>query len=257
MDTPSPLTGARPDAPAVTCVLLTTHPKRAAYLPDALRSYRAQTLPSRELVIVNDGEVALASNAPDVRVVNLPPVPPHAARWTLGEKRNVGVRAARGEWLATWDDDDLSMPERLTEQLRYALSHGADYLVGDRTHVADADLDVQGSCYRGAAKPVMATALIRRTFAVAAGGYAPKDYMEDAELMARIHLVCRGTVLTMPDADWYVMRRHGGNITGEFGESTDQWVACALRDPVRAATQAKVRALRDGPGAEDVVASDG
>jgi glycosyltransferase involved in cell wall biosynthesis len=239
-------------APRVTCVLLTSHPRRAAFLPDALRSYRAQTWPHRELVVVNDGPAPLTSTAPDVRVVNLPAQHPEGRRWTLGEKRNVGVRAATGAWLATWDDDDVSMPERLEAQVRHALATGADYVLGDRTHVADEDLDVQGACYRGSALPVMATALIRRDAAVAAGGYPAKDYCEDAELLERIRLLHRGHVVTMPRVDWYVMRRHGANITGEFGESADAWIGCALRDPVRVETQRRVEALRAGPGAEDV-----
>lgn len=241
-----------PAAPLVTCVLLTTHPRRAAFLPDALRSYRAQTYAPRELVVVNDGAVELAPNAPDVRVVNLPAEHPSGRRWTIGEKRNVGLRFARGAWVATWDDDDVSLPERLEAEVRYALATGADYVLGDRTHVADADLDVQGSCYRGTARPVMPTALIRRTAAVAAGGYPVKDYCEDFELLARIQFCHRGQVVTMPGAKWYVMRRHGTNVTEGFGETADAWIGCALRDPVRAETQRRVNELRAGPGGEDV-----
>lgn len=86
--------------------MLTTHPRRARYLPDALKSYRQQTHADRELVIVNDGE-PLTSHASDIRVVNLPS---RGSRWTIGEKRNVGVREARGERIATWDDPPLGQP---------------------------------------------------------------------------------------------------------------------------------------------------
>jgi glycosyltransferase involved in cell wall biosynthesis len=235
-----------PDAPLVSCILLTTHPKRAAFVPDALRSFRAQTHPGCELVVVNDGPVPLVARAPDVQVVNLPA---RDRRWTLGEKRNAGVRLARGRWVATWDDDDISLPGRIAAQIEAAERLGAQYVLGDRTHVADADMSVQGSCFRGASLPVMSTALIERAAIVAAGGYPVKDYMEDAELLERIRLLVRARVEVIP-ADWYVMRRHGDNVTLAFGESTDGWVQCALRDPRREAAQAAVDAIRRGPGAE-------
>lgn len=234
--------------PLVSCILLTTHPKRAAFVPDALRAFEAQTHTAKELVVVNDGPGTLSSGDPRVRVVNLPQSPDGARRWTLGEKRNVGVRFARGEWVATWDDDDISLPHRIATQVEAAQRLGAQYVIGDRTHVADAEMHVQGSCYRGFARPVMSTALISRAAIVAAGGYPVKDYMEDAELLERIRLVVRGRVEVIP-ADWYVMRRHGDNVTLGFGESTDAWVQCALRDPQREAAQAAVRAIQQGPGA--------
>lgn len=237
------------DAPRVSCILLTTHPKRAAFLPDALRAFEAQVYPAKELIVVNDGPSPLASSDSRVRVVNLPESPDGVRRWTLGEKRNVGVRAARGQWVATWDDDDISLPHRIAAQVEAAQRMGAHYVLGDRTHVADEAMHVQGSCYRGPSRPVMSTALIERAAIVAAGGYPVKDYMEDAELLERIRLVSRGRVEVIP-ADWYVMRRHGDNVTLGFGESTDAWVQCALRDPQREAAQAAVHAVQRGPGAE-------
>ncbi|MFO0610653.1 MAG: glycosyltransferase family A protein [Polyangiales bacterium] len=174
-------------APLVTCVCLTTHPRRAAYLPDALRSYRQQTYARRELVVINDG-APLASNRADVRVVNLPP---RGAPWTIGEKRNVGVRAARGEYLATWDDDDVSLPARLAEEVTAAEATAADVIRADGMYIADAGLSLAGRCQRGTKRPVMASALVRRDAAVRAGGYPAANYLEDAAMIERIRLVAR------------------------------------------------------------------
>lgn len=238
-----------PAPPLVSCVLLTTHPRRAAFLPDALRSYRQQAYAARELIVVNDG-APLASAAPDVRVVNLPR---RARPWTIGEKRNVGIREARGEYLATWDDDDVSLPERLAEQVAAALAWRADVVRADGMYVADASMNLAGRCQRSAGAPVMPSALIRREAAVRAGGYPVADYLEDAELIERIALLGRGHVATMPDARWYVLRRHGSNVTLDAGESADSYVQCALRDGAAAGAAARaIEALRQGPGAEDV-----
>lgn len=234
--------------PLVSCVCLTTHPRRAAFLGDALVSYRAQTYPARELLVVNDGE-PLRSRAEDVRVVNLPD---RGARWTVGEKRNVGVRLARGEYLATWDDDDVSLPERLAEQVARAEQWGAAAVLADRMAVADARLRLHGNCYRGALRATMASAMLRRSAVVAAGGYPTADYMEDVEVLERVRLVCRRPVGIMRGADWYVLRRHGGNVTLDYRETDDEYTACALRDPATVEAQARLDALLRGPGREDV-----
>lgn len=231
--------------------MLTTHPRRAAFLADALRSYRQQTYAARELVIVNDG-APLAPRTRDVRVVNLPQRP--HGRWTIGEKRNAGVLVARGEYLATWDDDDVSFPERLADQVAFARATGADHVTADRAHIADEELRVQGQCDRGRMRPVQSSALIRRAAILAAGGYAAADYREDAEILMRLRLVARGFnhTVTMRDCAWYVIRRHSANVTLMFGERGADYIACALRDPAREATQRRIDALRAGPGAEDI-----
>lgn len=234
-------------ADLVSCILLTTHPKRAAFLPDAVASYRAQTHAPRELVVVNDGPVALGSDSADIVVVNLPS---RDRPWTIGEKRNVGVRFANGEWLATWDDDDISLPHRLAAQLRHAHEAGADYVLADRMHVADENMRVYGSCFRSEIKPSMPSALIRREAIVRAGGYPAKSYMEDGEILERVRLLARGRISVLPDADFYVMRRHGSNITNSFGESNEAYELCALNDPKRDEAQLAVDRVRENSNNE-------
>jgi len=236
------------EGPLVTCVCLTTHPRRAAYLPDALRAYRQQTYPARDLVIVNDG-APLASNVRDVRVVNLPR---RAAPWTIGEKRNVGIRAARGEYLATWDDDDVSLPRRLEESVAAALAWGADVVRADGMFIADASLSLAGRCQRSTGAPVMPSALVRRDAAVRAGGYPAANYLEDAALIERIRHVSRGRVETMRGCRWYILRRHTSNVTLDAGERADEYFACAAGDREVRDAAAALDALRRGPGAADV-----
>lgn len=233
----------------VTCVCLTTHPKRAGYLPDALRSYRQQTHPTRELVVVNDG-APLVSRAADVRVYNLPPHP-EGRRWTIGEKRNVGVRAARGAWLATWDDDDVSFPERLSAQLAFAAETGADYVLADGMYTADADLALYGDCAQPSGV-CHSTALARRDAVVAAGGYDVADYLEDAGMMFRVQHLVRGSVAVMRGARWYVRRQHASNVTLDHGETGEQYAACGLRNPDTRRAADVLASVRRGPGAEDV-----
>jgi O-antigen biosynthesis protein len=110
-----------PAPPLVSCVMATYN--RRAFIPLALETYRAQTWPHRELIVVDDGEDAvepLLRDLPDVRYVRVD------HRISLGEKRNRGCAAARGEIIALWDDDDWYAPARIERQLTPILRGDAD-----------------------------------------------------------------------------------------------------------------------------------
>jgi glycosyltransferase involved in cell wall biosynthesis len=77
--------------------------------------------PSQELVldqVVIDGRLR-----PDfqIRIVNLPYRLP-----SLGDKFNMLVAMARGDLLVPWEDDDISLPERLVQAF-YMMRDGIDY----------------------------------------------------------------------------------------------------------------------------------
>ena len=225
----------------VSCICLTTHPKRVKFLPDAISSYRAQEYPNKELVIINDGDPLPRIDG--ALVINLPK---RENRWTIGEKRNAGVRMARGEFIATWDDDDISLPNRLSEQVAYAAANDGDYVMADRMHISDENMKIIGDCTRKSVtvKPVMPSALIRRSMIVRAGGYEALDYLEDMNILEKIRLLHRGNILVIPNSNFYVMRRHGNNVTLGFGESTDEYAMCGMRGKYEIEAQRKVDAIR-------------
>lgn len=100
------------DRPEVSVVVPTYGD--AGFLPDALWSVAAQTVPSIEVVIVDSsGEDALATLANErawIRYVRSPPSGVAAAR-------NAGVEAAAGEYVAFLDADDYWYPRKLERQL--------------------------------------------------------------------------------------------------------------------------------------------
>ena len=101
--------------PVVSAVIPTVG--RPARVVAAVRSALAQTLREIEVVVVADGPDAETAAAlrelgdERVRVVELP------ERRGPGAARNAGVGAARGEWVAFLDDDDLWEPRKLELQL--------------------------------------------------------------------------------------------------------------------------------------------
>jgi glycosyltransferase involved in cell wall biosynthesis len=88
-------------------VVLTTR-ERPRFLSVALACYRHQTYPSRELIVVDDGE-AYRADAREVeaaggRLIRMP------AGTALGTKLNRGIEEARGAWCQKMDDDDWYGP---------------------------------------------------------------------------------------------------------------------------------------------------
>lgn len=97
----------------ITCVCVTHG--RPYFLNEAAESFLRQERDGfdAELLIYSDcPEQELVCDLPDVRVVNLSePVP------DLSSKFNMAVREARGELVAWWEDDDISLPSRLRHSL--------------------------------------------------------------------------------------------------------------------------------------------
>jgi hypothetical protein len=147
------------------------------------------------------------------------------------------------------------LPNRLSEQVAFAEEHDADYVLSNKFHAADMDMNVMGVCDRGMPKAVMASALIRRCILDRAGGYSASDYREDVEMLERVRYLCRGKILTMDDCDWYVLRRHENNVTLAFGERGDAYLDCGLRGPNEKAAAEAVERLRLSSGKFDLVPS--
>ncbi len=112
--------------PLVSVVMPTYN--SGAYLDEALRSVRGQTLHDLEVIVVDDGSdddssaIAGRHAAEDDRIRIL-----RRAHEGLSAARNAGVDAARAPWIALLDADDIAMPRRLERQLAYleAMPHVA------------------------------------------------------------------------------------------------------------------------------------
>lgn len=98
-------------------------PSRLEPLEEAVESFLRQEYPNKELVIINDSPgQSVVYEHPEVIVINSP------ERFvTLGDKLNAAVRASSGDYLCRFDDDDISLPFRLSRQVR-RLQEGFDYL---------------------------------------------------------------------------------------------------------------------------------
>jgi len=94
----------------VSC--LTATYGRYAVLCEAVSCFAEQDYPEKELIILNNHEVPLVCDLPNVTVINEP------GHKTLGDCRNRLLELATGDYVRTWDDDDL--------YLSWAISQGVE-----------------------------------------------------------------------------------------------------------------------------------
>jgi UDP:flavonoid glycosyltransferase YjiC (YdhE family) len=111
--------------PTVSCLMVTRGWARPARW--AIDAFREQSYPNRELVIVTtnrDGDLApWVESLHDPRIRFLEPLPTGTP---LGVQRNAAVDGAKGEFVCTWDDDDLYGVDRLAACMTAIGTTGAD-----------------------------------------------------------------------------------------------------------------------------------
>ena len=99
--------------PSISVVIPTYN--SSLVLTEAIASVRAQNWENLELIVVDDGssdqtpQVLDSLEADDLRCIRQENAGPAAAR-------NVGIAAARGDWIAFLDADDLWLPGKLRTQ---------------------------------------------------------------------------------------------------------------------------------------------
>jgi glycosyltransferase involved in cell wall biosynthesis len=119
--------------PEVSVVIPTRN--RLSHLNRALRSVLTQEDVDLEAIVVDDGSTdetaAMLDAMSDPRVRAIRRRPPHGPALA----RNAGVDAARGEWLAFLDDDDLWAPRKLRAQLDAARRARAGFAYSGVVHL--------------------------------------------------------------------------------------------------------------------------
>lgn len=100
-------------SPLISVIIATYN--RASFLREAVDSVLCQTFPDFELIVVDDGSQdntreVLVSYGSLIRTL-------FQANAGLSAARNRGINAARGEWIAFLDSDDVWLPEKLATQM--------------------------------------------------------------------------------------------------------------------------------------------
>lgn len=222
-------------------VIIPTY-NRAAYLPEALASVRAQTFKDYEIVVVDDGSTdstadLLAGDA-DVRYIACE----HAG---VAAARNRGVAEAQGEFIAFIDSDDLWLPEKLERQVSYLDAHPDAQLVFceyknyfDNPNLADEP--AAAALLQVHIQEYLASALIRASVFDAAGCFQEGLAIgEDTEWTQRLQVLKVDLTHKLPEV-LYRRRIHGANcmLTYGLGErpSRAEVLAASIRNARRRGT---------------------
>lgn len=202
--------------------------KIAPFVGETLDSVFAQTFSDYEVIVVNDGspdtedfERALAPYLRRVRYLK-------QENGGAGAAHNHGLRAARGEFVAFLDGDDLWLPRYLEEQLKFIRGGGFDLVYTDALLFGDSPL--AGKTYMETAPsrgPVTFLSLIRNDCNVITSGVVARRRpvieaglfdeslrnAQDFELWVR--LAKRGARLAYQRKVLVRYRYHEGSLSGD------------------------------------------
>ena len=207
------------------------------FLAEAIDSILAQTLTDFEFIIVDDGSEdnspaiirSYADNDSRIRVIQLPE--------NVGEAgaRNAGLAAARGEFYAAMDSDDVSLPDRLRKQAKLLQASPEIGAVGVHCRVADENMRPRYDRHPPerhalivlnhfvglqSAPFVHASLMMRRSLVLAEGGYDVSiNYGSDCDLMTR--LLGRTMFANIPER-LYLHRRRPGQKTSHDNPKRNQ-----------------------------------
>jgi len=210
-------------APLVSVVLNTYN--RADLVPQSINSVLSQDYPNFEVIVVDDGstdntrEVIEEQFGDRVRYI-------HQENAGLAAGRNTGIKAARGEYIAFQDDDDLWLPGKLSRQVA-ALEAKRDctFVYGVAMEMTPDGCEtgnVYGNSMRGTSgdnfeamlrhHPILGpTLLVRRAWFERAGLFDPDlRTAEDTDLFLRLTLREKGVYLREP---LVLVRQHPGRKT--------------------------------------------
>lgn len=119
------------------------------FLEETLKHALYQSYSNLEIIIVNDGSSDSTKQILDrirddrVKVIHL------EENQGAAKALNLGIREARGEWVAIQDADDNSYPTRIEEQVKYIQEHPQLVGVGTLIKCISGDADIPDSVYEG------------------------------------------------------------------------------------------------------------
>ncbi len=168
--------------PLISCLCCTFN--RPILLGESIKCFLDQDYDNKELIVINDQEGASLRMSPlpdNIQIYN------HPKRFnSLGEKRNYLKSLAHGEYLCTWDDDDLYSPFRLSESVYFMETYHEPDIIKPQ----DAFISFDNTNYQVATNRFHSQAVIRKSY-MDKTQYPLKSIGEDAvfEKAANIKLI--------------------------------------------------------------------
>lgn len=233
----SATSGVKREDPLVTAIIPAYNAE--AFVVEAIDSALSQTHRPLEVVVVNDGSTdqtprLLEGYGDQIQVV-------HQANAGLASARNAGAQAARGDWLAFLDADDLWLPEKIERQVALTspdvgLIYTDRYNWGDRGDLPEVhgamqaypEGDIFVALLLGGNFLTASSAMIRRGAFQELGGFSTEvPSVEDYDLWLRFAASGQVRVVREPLVRY---RFHGENMSRQH-----KAMAVARRHAIRRA----------------------
>ena len=172
---------------------------RQEWVPRAIRCFQDQTYVHRELLILDNGDSIQDLIPPygRIRYVRM------AGDHKIGNLRNYCCQMARGEFIAHWDDDDWSHPNRLQAQI--GSLQGLDVTVFSSMYFHGPGKEVK--LYTAPAGHGLGTSLFYRRSWWEQNKFSPQHIGEDAVFMQR----SAGNIVFSARTDLMVASTHPNN----------------------------------------------
>ncbi len=100
--------------PLVSCIMPTYN--RAEFIENAIDQFLNQSYPNKELIIIDDSEVAIEHLIPDHPLIKY--VYLHN-KLDIGSKRNMACKMSNGQYIIHLDDDDYYAPQWVEKQIAF------------------------------------------------------------------------------------------------------------------------------------------
>jgi glycosyltransferase involved in cell wall biosynthesis len=212
------------------------------YLPAAIESILAQTYQDWELIIVNDGSTdgslscmeSMARDDPRIIVLTQPNQGQQAAA-------NLGIKTARGEYVARMDADDLTPDYRLAKQVAFLDEHqeigivgGQIKRMGDQKSGLVSNLPLKHEeIFPGLLKNhhtfCNGTVMFRKALFQQIGGYWKHNIAEDWDMFLRMADISK--LANLPDV-LLTYRLHTNSVNGRRiveAQLYNEYAACLSR----------------------------
>lgn len=204
---------------------------REKLLAGAIDSALAQTISPYEVLVIDDGStdssaIVMQQYGDKIKVIK-------QKNFGVSVARNVGIKAARGSLIAFLDSDDVWLPNRLEQGIKYlernpgvALVHSDVFLdsEGSRIRPRSGREKFSGYCYseffaESPAFPILSTVIVRTVAIENVGLFDEKlKTSEDIDLWLRVSRVYPFEFINEP----LVIRRiHGENLTSDMSKFFD------------------------------------
>src|SRR4051794_36482571 len=179
----------------------------AQFVVDAIESALNQTIPPTQVIVVNDGstdDTTLRLQPYRGRIILI-----DQKNGGLSAARNVGLRAATGEWVAFLDADDVFHPRKLELQLSALRDHPGLGMIGTDTWQypiePSTDVSTPATVQHVPLEKLLvrnyftaSSVLIRREIASRVGEFETLPNAEDLDYWQRTAELCGVGILKLP-----------------------------------------------------------